>query len=50
MDFSDFLILQIHPHFYPKYTNLHQSYTNLAIRSINTESEEHGLAEGAIRS
>ena len=30
MDFSDFLILQIHPHFYPKYTNLHQSYTNLA--------------------
>ena len=33
MYFSDFLILQIHPHFYPKYTNLHQytkSYTIFA--------------------
>ena len=30
MDFSDIFTLQIHSRFYPKYTNLHQSYTNLA--------------------
>ena len=31
MDFSDIFTLQIHSHFRPKYTNLHQSYTNLAM-------------------
>ena len=31
MDFSGIFTLQIHSRFYPKYTKLHQSYTNLAM-------------------
>ena len=30
MYFSDIFTLQIHSRFYPKYTYLHQSYTNFA--------------------
>jgi hypothetical protein len=30
MYFSDISVYQIPSHFRPKYTNLHQSYTNLA--------------------
>ena len=30
MDFSDISVYQVPSHFRPKYTNLHQSYTNLA--------------------
>ena len=31
MDFSDIFTLQIHSRLYPKHTNLHRSYTNLAM-------------------
>ena len=31
MYFSDVSVYQIPSHFRPKYTNLHQSYTNLAL-------------------